>query len=242
MASKPLGIVCALPTEAKTLTRKTIAIGTILPLSEGVWLTVSGMGARRAQEAARLLLEQGAGSLLSWGTAGALDDTLRVGDLLLPQRILAMDGQEWSISSTWQELLYRKLATSITSHLGALAESNGVLRIPPQRRTLAASCGAIAVDMESVAIARYAHQNRAPFLTIRAVSDTTQMVLPESLLKAVNPLGKLSRQDVLTEVILKPQDWLRIANLAKGLYAAKRTLRQVLNSLGFKGLEVPTPE
>jgi hypothetical protein len=96
--------------------------------------------------------------------------------------------------------------------------------------------------MESAAIARYAHQNRAPFLAIRAVSDTTKMVLPESLLKAVNPLGKLSRQDVLTEVILKPQDWLRIANLAKGLYAAKRTLRQVLISLGFKGLEVPTPE
>ena len=242
MANRPLGIVCALPTEAKTLTRTTITMGTVLPLSEGVWLTVSGIGAQRAQVGARLLLEQGAGALLSWGSAGALDDTLCMGDLLLPQRILATDAQEWPISSTWQKLLCRKLATRITPHLGSLAESTRVLRTPLQRQTLAASCGAIAVDMESAAIARFAHQNRMPFLAIRAVSDTTRMILPESLLNAIGPLGELPVQAVLAQVIFKPQHWMRIAKLAQGMYAAKRTLRQVLNSLGFKGLAVPMPE
>ena len=87
-----LGIVVSLPWELKSLTRETIPIGAWKAISANILVALSGIGAERAYTAGSVLVSQGATALLSWGYAAALDDRLKAGCLLLPERIIE---REW---------------------------------------------------------------------------------------------------------------------------------------------------
>ncbi len=232
MSDRPLGIICALSGEVKTLSREKIGIGTVISIADGIWLTISGMGAQRAQTAAKLLLQRGATALLSWGIAGALDDKLSLGNLILPKIILSADGEASTVTQNWHEHLYRHLAGRFTIHLEPLVETKKVASTALHKQALHTDFGAIATDMESAALARLAKEASVPFLAIRAISDTAQMAIPKQLLKVVNSIGDLPRQHILTGVILNPRDWLVIAKFAWGVHAAQTSLRRVVGYLG----------
>ena len=239
MSDRPLGIICALTGEVKTLTREKIDIGNVIPIADGIWLTISGMGAQRTQTAANLMLQRGATALLSWGNAGALEEKLSLGNLLLPRMLFSADGEALIVTQVWHEHLYRNLVGKFPIHEEPLVETPTVLRTSLQKQALLADSGAIATDMESAALARFAKQASVPFLAIRAVSDTAQMSLPKQLMKAVTSVGKLPLQHIFTEVIFKPRDWLAIAKFARGVYAAQTSLRRVAGYLGPRKLAVP---
>lgn len=239
MSSRPLGIVCALSAEVKTLTSKSIGIGTVIDIADDVWLTLSGIGAQRAYTAAKLMLHNGAAALLSWGSAGALDEKLSLGNLLLPKTVFSADGQALPVTQDWHEHFYRKLATRFTLHTEPLIETSTVLTTARQRHVLRAGCNAIATDMETAALAKLAKEVSVPFLTLRAVSDTTQMVLPEHLLETVNSVGELPLQHILTKVVFQPRDWFAIAKLAWGMHMAQTSLRQVIKYIGPGKLAAP---
>ncbi|MDQ3960203.1 MAG: purine phosphorylase, partial [Pseudomonadota bacterium] len=82
-----LGIVAALPAEARSLTGQRVPPGQAIRLGGATLLYVSGMGQARARSAADQLLGQGAQALVSWGTAGALERTLTAGTLILPTTV-----------------------------------------------------------------------------------------------------------------------------------------------------------
>ena len=232
MSDRPLGIICALSGEVKTLTRKKIDLGNVISIADGIWLTISGMGAQRTRSAANLMLQRGATALISWGYAGALEDNLSLGNLLLPKILFSADGGALIVTQAWHEQLYRNLAGRFSVHEEPLVETPTVLSTSLQKQALLADSGAIATDMESAALARFAQEASVPFVAIRAVSDTAQMALPKQLLKAVTSVGELPLQHILPEVIFKPRDWFAIAKFAWGVYAAQTSLRRVANYLG----------
>ena len=236
---RPLGIICALSGEGKTLSKEKIGVGTVISIADGIWLTISGMGARRAQTAAKLLLKRGATALVSWGIAGALEDKLSLGSLLLPRTVFSADGKASIVTQDWHEHLYRILAERFTIHAEPLIETSTVLTTAVQKQALHADFGAIATDMESAALARFATEISVPFLAIRAISDTAQMAIPKQLPKAVTSVGELPLQAILTEVIFKPRDWVAIVKFAWGVHAAKTSLRRVAGYLGPRKLALP---
>ena len=86
----PIGVVTGMMFEAAILNRWQAALGANAPMVE-----VAGVSPATADSKARALLERGAGALVSFGVAGALDPALAAGTLVLPARIIGenRDGQ-----------------------------------------------------------------------------------------------------------------------------------------------------
>jgi len=220
-----LGIVVSLPWELKSLTRQAIPAGTWKAITEDTLVALAGIGAERAYAASSVLISQGATALLSWGYAAALDDRLKAGCLLLPERIVSANGAVHPVSAEWHRRLYQALETKYSVRTDALVESDAIVKTPAEKRALAERTQAAATDMESAAHARAAQEHRLPFLALRAIIDTASTDIPANVLKALDAQGHINVWKVFVSVCLSPADWIKIFRLGIQFYAAQRTLR-----------------
>jgi len=220
-----LGIVVSLPWELKSLTRQAIPAGTWKAITEDTLVALSGIGAERAYAAGSVLISQGATALLSWGYAAALDDRLKAGCLLLPERIVSANGAIHPVSAEWHRRLYQALETKCPVGTDLLVESAVILQTPSEKRALAERTQAAATDMESAAHARVAQEHRLPFLALRAIIDTASTDIPANVLKALDSQGRINIWKLFISVYLTPADWIKIVLLGIQFYAAQRTLR-----------------
>jgi adenosylhomocysteine nucleosidase len=220
-----LGIVVALPWELKSLTRQAIPAGTWKAITQDTLVALSGIGAERAYAAGSVLISQGATALLSWGYAAALNDRLKAGCLLLPERIVSANGAIHPVSAEWHRRLYQALKTKHLVRTDALVESDAIIKTPAEKRALAQRTQAAATDMESAAHARVAQQHRLPFLALRAIIDTASTDIPVNVLKALDWQGRINLWKLFSSVSLTPADWIKIVLLGIKFYAAQRALR-----------------
>lgn len=227
-----LGIVAALPGEIEVFCQKPIAPGAVVSLSEHVLLVLSGIGAERASLGGRLLLDKGATALLSWGSAAALDYRLMSGSLILPRQVIAADLSVFQVDPHWHEHLYRRLSGKFATYVEPLIETQSVLASRAQKQTLHQRSGAIAVDMESAALGRLAHQAGVPFLAIRVIADTADMTIPRPVLGTIDPVGRIRLFRLLAELIFHPGEWQALWRLFKGFRAAQTTLAGVAKCAG----------
>jgi Nucleoside phosphorylase len=190
-------------------------------------LAYSGAGVDNARTAAELLVAQGAARLISWGCAAALSATLKPGDLVLPDTLIDAEGNRLDIQSDWL-----KLASSlIKAHTGCLAESLTIVAAAKDKKRLHSQTGAIALDMESIAIAKVARQNNLPFLAIRAIADPVDMDLPKAISHALNAEGDIVLAKLLAFVVLHPAELPGLIKLGLHFNAAKNTLKSVAKQL-----------
>ncbi|MDP7557149.1 MAG: hypothetical protein QF687_04620 [Nitrospinaceae bacterium] len=120
--------------------------------------------------------------ILSIGYAGGLDSKLKVGDIVVADRVFDDAHSNRGIGYTiGSDLLARVEALSSSDefslHRGPLVTVDEPAADPESKRMLGTRHGAIAVDMEtSVLIARTTERN-IPFLSVRAISDTADQSL-----------------------------------------------------------------
>jgi adenosylhomocysteine nucleosidase len=106
--------------------------------------------------------------LISAGFAGALDEQLKVGDLLLSQNF-----------SSPQLLGSAHLdVAGDAPFLGNLVTASQVTDSTSERARLAKQTGAAAVDMETKFIAAACAEHKLPMLSLRVISDTPSDPLP----------------------------------------------------------------
>jgi len=234
-----LGIVVAMTAEARTLVRKPIITGELIHLPEGILVQLSGVGARRARGAAKNLLGMGASALLSWGCAGGLVPTLSPGSLVLPRVVVGNDQFSCSTDPTWHERLSNRLKGYLDLHQGPLAESPEVLKTSAEKRILSDRTGAIAADMESGAVAGMAQEARVPFMTIRAIADSLDAVIPGTSLAAVNEFGQLNSLKLLKGLIGHPLELFPMIRLGFSFRTAQATLAKIVRLAGNNFLVPP---
>jgi len=235
-----LGIIVALPVEAKCLAgwpeQYQIISGTSSRRSSKPshkpLLCISGIGPEAARTASISLVEHGATNLLSWGCAGALSSKLKPGDLLLPQTILAENGQTLHPHKRWRKQFQDQLTVTLKWHEDALVESNALVAGRADKQDLASTSGAIAVDMESAAIGRVASQAGIPFMVIRAVADAADEGLPPPIAKTTDRRGQLQMRRLLPSLALRPDLWPQLIRLGRHFHAATRTLKIVSEQSG----------
>jgi len=218
--------------EARSLVRGPTVTEGLIYLAEGIVIKLSGVGPRRAREAAKNLLEHGATALLSWGCAGALVPTLCAGSLVLPSSVIGADQSCYSPDPTWRERLLNRLKGLVDLHQGPLAESGTVLRSSAEKRVLFERTGAMAVDMESGAVARVAQEARAPYMAIRAIADSADMSIPQSSVRAVDEFGELNLFRLVSELIKQPLELFAMIRLGWNFRAAQVTLAKVARLAG----------
>jgi hopanoid-associated phosphorylase len=227
-----LGIAAGLSAELRPITARRIPIGEVIAVTDNILLVLSGIGERRARAAGRTLVRHGARALLSWGTAAALQPPLRPGDLLIPTTLIGPERRTREVDRAWHAQVCEQLAAQLPICSAPLAQTTTVLTDTQAKQALARDTGAVAADMESVALAGMAAESRLPFLAIRAVSDEVSATIPESLAAAVDASGRLSPAACLGEVVLRPWRWPALMRLARGLRAARNTLEQVFRGAG----------
>jgi len=218
------GIVVALPTECRSLIEPAPRLGECVRLDEHSLVCVCGIGAKRARHAVNVLVERGARGLVSWGCAGGLALGLRAGDLCLPSTVLDARGEAFAAPAAWRSRAQEALASDFTVRTGPLLTVDHLVASTEEKGTLARTHGAIAVDMETAAIAAGAREHRLPFLAIRAIADPFEVPLPQALMRATGEVGSVGLPRLFGLALLHPAEFAGIVRIARCFRAALRTL------------------
>lgn len=225
-----LGIITALPGEARILAgRKCKSLATV-ELAPNVHLKLSGMGASAAQQAAQSLVDAGAKALVSWGCAGALRGDLAAGELILPSTVTNAQGQVYAVNSAWRAGLAKTLShptTDATLYTSEIPLSNAQAKARCHQQTQAH-----AVDMESAGIAAIARAHGLSFLVVRAIADTAQCCVPPAAIQALSDSGDLQLWSLLKSLGKSPDQLSALLKLGRGFRMAQASLAQVVAGVG----------
>lgn len=231
-----VGIVAALPDEARCLTPTRGPLGTPVHVDADVWLCISGVGATAARDASETLIAAGAGALVSWGVAAGLSAGATAGTIVLADRVLdgsssPSERRELSSTASWSDHLAARLPSNLRVLRGPIAATNRVLCTGADKRAAGAS-GAVAADMETAAVARVADRAGVPWIAIRAVSDGPDVVLPSSVAGAIDSVGRVRLGRLVAGLVHHPTEVLQLPRVGRGFAAALQSLRAVSAAAG----------
>jgi adenosylhomocysteine nucleosidase len=223
----PVGIVAALAAEARQL-GPALRRGDALALADGTRLAVTGVGREAAAEGARWLVAAGCRSLASWGLAGGLDPALAAGHIVLPEEVVLDGGESLATARAWRERVARSLeAAHWPAASGKLLTSARTLETVAVKSSAFRGTRAVAVDMESFAIAQVAAAGGIPFIAVRAIVDTAADEVPPALASAADAAGAISAGRIVARLVLRPTQLPALLRLAARYRAAARSLRAV---------------
>lgn len=216
----PLGVVTGLTVEARILK----------PLVDRGLAAVGVAGARPAKAAAlaEAFADAGAKALMSFGICGGLSDDVKVGDLVLVDAVIHPEsGTRYETHLAWRERLGRSLDGGLRHVPGSLVGSPILVEQPHAKRALSEQWKAVAVDMESHAVAEVAARRGLPFMVLRTCSDDCARAFPIAALAAMSPDGSFKVGPVMKAVARKP--WLLppLLRLARETRHALKTLERL---------------
>jgi adenosylhomocysteine nucleosidase len=171
-----LGILCGLESEAKIARKMPVAIVACAAARPG-----------KARQLARGLVEQGATRLISFGIAGSLDSSVRLGDVVIGSRIASASGQ-WTCDESWARGLAAKLPKAMR---GGIYGSEKLVTTIQEKAELNNGTGCSIVDMESQCMAEVAAENGLPMAVLRAVCDDSTMPVPPFVMAAIREDGSI---------------------------------------------------
>ncbi len=237
-----VGVLAATLVEGRVFDRR--ARPGIQDLLGGARLLVSGMGRERAAAGARELLAAGCNRLLSVGVAGGLDRALGLGRVVLATGVVTADGRRLAADAAWRAAVERAWPNASTPSTaivaGAVAESREVVTTPAQKAALAAQTGAVAVDLETGALAEVAVENGVPWIALRAISDAANEALPGDLLPAIDSLGRPRPMRMAWALMRRPALLRDLLRLGRGAHLALHALVEATAAAG-DALRCPDP-
>ena len=129
----------------------------------------------------------------------------------------------------WRSAVINKLVDCPCDiYLGQLADSIRVLTTAQDKTDTAASVkAAIAVDMESAAIAEVANRHEKPCIVIRVISDSSGMTIPDIALRISDVYGQVRFWNLLVQLLTHPLQIPRLIALSRGYGKAARTMKWI---------------
>lgn len=227
-----LGVVVAMPGEARSLTRRQLPCGQILRRDDHLSLVRGGVGAANACRAAQALVASGVDALLSWGCAGGLRAALVPGVVVIPPGVVTVEGRELPVDAELQAVLLEQLQTRVAVASGLLLACAAPLPDARSKREIQQRLGADAVDMESGAIAGVAEQHGLPFAAVRVVLDPLELSLPATALAGLRQDGSFDLWRGLGCLLRHPGDLPGLLRLAVYAQRAQRSLHCAAGALG----------
>jgi adenosylhomocysteine nucleosidase len=114
--------------------------------------------------------------VVSAGFAGALDPELRRYDAVMPNEVLDLHGQRYTI-----DVGVPPEGRNPRIRAGRLVTVDAIVRTAAEKAELRARTGADVVDMETCGVAALCSERSIPFLSIRVVSDDAHGDLPAEI-------------------------------------------------------------
>jgi len=179
----------------------------------------TGVGERVCrQRLGKFLDDQRFDLLISTGFAGALNDELQVGNLLLSKNFSTIDLDE-----------KRSSFSRLPIHMADLLTAPTLIDSSDERGEIARTSGAAAVDMETEFIARACAAHAIPLLSLRVITDTPREPFPApahvlfDIAKQRTDLPKLA-----TFFLTHPNRIPRLIQFARRIAHARKTLANAL--------------
>jgi adenosylhomocysteine nucleosidase len=198
---------------------------------EGIWegrrvmLAANGAGPRLAVRAVETAIRAVSAAELSasrleavvaTGLCGGLDPNLRENDIVVGTEVLDAAKNE----------RYPCAPVTADGHFtSGLVLTQDRVAIAAGEKAQLAQTGAIAVDMESAAIAAHAKRARLPFACIKAVSDRADEPLVIDFNQMRDPEGRIARGKIGLYALTHP-------NKIAGLFALRRRANEAAKLLG----------
>lgn len=188
-----------------------------------------------AEPVALALAASGARCLMSFGIAGGLSPLLRPGALVLARAVT--DGtREWPCEARWISRHRRALRLDQDgAHQGTILGTARIVASVADKAGLYVETGALAVDLESLGVARAAEATNLPFIVLRAVADPASRALPPAALVGLKPDGGADLPAVLGSLARRPGQLPALIRVARDSAAALKALREAVDRLGEDG-------
>jgi len=220
----PLHVICGLPFEAACLARA-LAPGTFR-------VFLSGANSDRAREVSLDAAKSMPRGLMSFGIAGGLDPSLKPGTLLIPSEIVTQKEHRHRVTPKWHEAVTDAArARGLCVNTDKLLGMSDVISSVGRKAELYTTHGAVAVDMESQAVAEAAQAHNVPFLVIRAIADPAHRRLPEAALNAIDANGKTRLAPIFQGIVKDPLLLGDLIRLSWDAARARAALRHAANQL-----------
>ncbi|HET6327202.1 MAG TPA: 5'-methylthioadenosine nucleosidase [Planctomycetaceae bacterium] len=231
-----IGIVCALPIEMSTFLARCDRVRKYTGSNfvfrggryDGIRIVVveSGTGQARARRATHALLDAHSPKwVLSCGFAGALVPNIRVGDVVVADSIVDGQGQILMIDVGFPADANQGI------HIGRLLTHDVIVRLVTEKQQLAARHLAIAVDMESLAVAQVCRERGARFLGVRVISDDLTNDLPVEVLSLMGPTGTTRVGAAIGAILSRPSSVTDMWKLRKSAQIAAKRLATFLDGV-----------
>lgn len=198
----------------------------------------TGLGISRAADTARRALQPFAAAdlVIATGLAGALSEELQPGDLVLADRLVLDDERSGrappSIAIPPVDLARFKAALEahpLQFATGTILTAARILKHGAAKRDARSRTGALAVDMESAAIAAEAHRCAMRFACVRAVLDTVDEEIVGAEL--AGPDGEVRPLAAAGFVLRNPAAVIGFARMMRSLNRATAALAAALEAL-----------
>lgn len=211
-----IGIVTGLAAEAEVLREAGIAAD----------IRCSASSPERALLAARDLIAAGAQALVSFGIAGSVVSIAQPGQVVLAEAVVLPDGGCIDCAALWVEGLAERLAAlPVKLHRGIIAGSATPVCDAEAKSALRRRTGAMAVDMESHAVAKAADAAAIPFVVVRAVADAADQRVPAFAMAGVDAAGNTRVLPVIAGLLRQPWALPDLLRLGRHFEAALAGLR-----------------
>jgi adenosylhomocysteine nucleosidase len=206
---KRIGIIAALAGELKPLVqgweRRDLPRGASYSQQRNgleTFAVYCGMGRESAARACMYAMEGGPlTAIVSIGWAGALSSGIRTGHSFCVTDVVdAATGERYVTEDAGREQTH-------------LVTARRVL-LKREKRQFAEDFGAMLVDMEAATVARLARTREIPFYCYKAVTDSSDELLPD-----MNPYisrdGQMAMGRFVASVLVKPQYWPGLMRMGK---------------------------
>ena len=144
------------------------------------WLVANGPGPRCVEEVLRQKME--VSGIINTGFCGALDPSLRIGDIVV-----------------WGDVPCGARSVS-----GEISSSDRVIVTAAEKHELREKTGAIAAEMEAGAVKKTADRWGVPFYCVRAVSDTASEDMPLDFNLYRDKAGRFSLPRIVLAAMSRP--------------------------------------
>ena len=172
--------------------------------------------------------------LISFGLSGALDPSLRSGDIVVATEIRS-DAGAWPVAATMSGAMTDRLRGIGTR--AALAGVNAPVMEAINKALLWQRTGAAAVDMESHVAASFGASVGLPVCALRVINDPAGRNLPPIATRALTPDGRVNLAAVFAGVAGNPKQiplLIQAGRDARIAFGALRRVRRLLEfGLGF---------
>lgn len=191
-----------------------------------VALVQCGMHSVKARRATQALIDgHGPQWIISAGFSGALQPDLKVGDIVVATSIMDINGHELTVD------LKMPANPAGGLHVGRLLMTETLVRSASEKKQLGERHAALAVDMESLAVAETCRAAKTRFLAIRSISDDLSADLPPEILAMVGDTGSVRLGAALGALWKRPGSLKAMWRLREQATAAAERLARFLDGV-----------